>query len=196
MADEPLDPIATAVVSSAERLGVRYMVTGMYAGNHWLWGHGETRGFRRPTGDVDFSLMAPRDQVAKLAAALQKQHGWERARETHDQLLLRDPATGFQADLLKAVLPEEAASPEEAELAAFFRDAYERSETRTLGGREMRLQRPEDIITVKVLLGRPKDIRDIRLLDRLPSLDRRHLARWLGRLGLIEAYRLAVGAAR
>lgn len=108
MADEPLDPIASAVVSSAERLGVRYMVTGMYAGNHWLWRHDETR---------------------------------------------------------------------------------------TLGGREMRLQRPEDIITVKVLLGRPKDIRDIRLLDRLPDLDRRHLARWLGRLGLTEAYRLAVGGA-
>ncbi len=101
--------------------------------------------------------MAPRGQVGDLAAALQRQHGWKRVRETRDQMLLRDPATGFQADLLKAVLPEEAASPEEAELAAFFRDAYGRSETRTIGGREMRLQRPEDIITVKVLLGRPKD---------------------------------------
>lgn len=182
MAVERLEEVPGVVVAILAARKVPYLITGMFAGNYWLGERAE-----RLTYDVDFSIAAPRTALGPVVEELRGM-GWEVRHDTAEQIQLQIPETPFKVDLLKAILPGEAESEEERHLANFFQEAHRRGAVRTVGGRRMRISRPEYIVVLKALLNRPKDGEDVRLLLRLEDLDRKYLVRWVRALGLVERY--------
>jgi hypothetical protein len=117
----------------------------------------------RATRDIDALTMLPEDQwAAALAAA--PDHGivprieepLEFARRTR-VLLLRHVESGIDIDVILGRLP-------------FEEEALGRSELHDLGGVHVRLPQVEDLLIMKVIAQRPRDLRDIEgLLDVHPG---------------------------
>jgi hypothetical protein len=117
----------------------------------------------RATRDIDALTMLPEDQwAAALAAA--PDHGivprieepLEFARRTR-VLLLRHVESAVDIDVILGRLP-------------FEEEALGRSELHDLGGVQVRLPQVEDLLIMKVIAQRPRDLRDIEgLLDVHPG---------------------------
>ncbi len=82
-------------------------------------------------------------------------------------LLLRHVPTGVDIDVSLGALP-------------FEREMIERSSMADLGPIQLRLPAAEDLIVMKALARRPRDIADIEsILDAHQDLDLAHIRRWL-----------------
>lgn len=94
-----------------------------------------------------------------------------------------DPAP-FVAETL--VLPcENAESGERVDFvfsfAGYEREAIARANHVVVAGESVRFASPEDLVILKLVAGRPRDIEDVRgVLLRLPDLDAAYVRRWLG----------------
>jgi len=98
--------------------------------------------------------------VPRIEAALEFAH---RSRV----LLLRHGASAIDIDLVFGALPFEYA-------------AVERSEAHDIGGLRVRLPRVEDLLVMKAIARRPKDMEDIRgLLDAHPRIDLSAARGWI-----------------
>ena len=86
------------------------------------------------------------------------------ARRTR-MLLVRHQASGIDADIVFGSLPFEA-------------QAIKRARSVKLGGVAFKVPAPEDLIIMKALAGRPRDVGDIEgLLDTQPKLNLRRIRR-------------------
>jgi hypothetical protein len=82
-------------------------------------------------------------------------------------LLLRHVETGIPIDISLGVLPVEV-------------EAVERSIEYPLGELIIRLPTPEDLIILKAVAHRPKDLADIQaVIDNHPDLDRARIKYWV-----------------
>jgi hypothetical protein len=82
-------------------------------------------------------------------------------------LLVRHHASGIDVDIVFAGLP-------------FEKEAVARAESLNLGGLRIPLVVPEDLIIMKAVARRPRDIADIEaLLDVHPKLNLRRVRRWV-----------------
>lgn len=82
-------------------------------------------------------------------------------------LLLRHRASGIDIDLIMATLP-------------FERDAVASGQRRSLGPVEVRLPRVEDLLIMKAIAHRPRDLEDIEgLLLAHPDADLDRARRWI-----------------
>jgi hypothetical protein len=82
-------------------------------------------------------------------------------------LLLRHTGSGIDVDITFGGLP-------------FERAAVENSATHDIGGLQVRLPRVEDLLVMKAIARRPKDIEDIRgLLAAHPQADISEARRWI-----------------
>ncbi|HXK20393.1 MAG TPA: nucleotidyl transferase AbiEii/AbiGii toxin family protein [Polyangiaceae bacterium] len=119
----------------------------------------------RVTKDVDLVVLADEDAWRSLLEAGLR-HGVE-ARipdalefaRTSRVLLLRHQPTGIEVDLSFAALP-------------FELELIERASVRVVRGVSFRVATPEDIVIMKSLALRPRDIADIEaILEAAPELD-------------------------
>ncbi len=82
-------------------------------------------------------------------------------------VLLRHVASGVNVDISLGALP-------------FEHEVVARSALCQLGGLEVRVPTPEDLIILKAVAHRPKDLLDIReIIETHPDLDRDRIRRWL-----------------
>ena len=119
----------------------------------------------RVTKDVDLVAAAEDGELPRLLT-LGHQHGiGERAADTIDfakvsrVLLLEHQPSGIAIDLSLASLP-------------FEREVIERAVERTIRGVAFRVATAEDLVVMKAIARRPRDVADIEaLLDTHPNLD-------------------------
>ena len=86
-------------------------------------------------------------------------------------LLLRHAASRANIDISLGVLP-------------FEEEVVKRSVLHNVGTISVRLPTPEDLIILKAVAHRPKDLEDIRMIiDSHPKLDRKRIEHWLKQFG-------------
>ena len=159
MTADPLAPLVEAIRSAVQWLdeaGVPAAVVGGVAAS--------LRGRPRVTKDVDFVALADLDACPALVQSAQR-HGLmprhddvvEFARSTRVLLLVHD--SGVEVDVSFGALP-------------FERELVEASEKVSVAGAEFPLARAEDLVIMKALALRPRDVADIEsVLTANPSLD-------------------------
>jgi hypothetical protein len=119
----------------------------------------------RVTKDIDLVALFEDSDLARLLS-LGKQHGVTiRAADAIDfakisrVLLLRHEPSGIEIDMSLATLP-------------FEREVVERATKRTIRGVTFRLASAEDLVVMKAIALRPRDVADIEaLLEAHPQLD-------------------------
>jgi predicted nucleotidyltransferase len=66
-------------------------------------------------------------------------------------------------------------------LSEYERQAITRGNAVRLGGVDVRFVALEDLVVMKVVAGRPRDLEDVAaVLRKNPGFDRSHIERWLG----------------
>ncbi len=127
----------------------------------------------RFTADVDVLLLLPLEQLPRLLAAAEEvglgprlPDALEFARR-HRVLLLRHEPSGIAVDVSLGMLPFEV-------------EAVERGVVHQAGSLRLRLPTPEDLIILKAVAHRPKDIADIQaVVSNHPHLDRARVEFWV-----------------
>lgn len=86
-------------------------------------------------------------------------------------LLLKHSPTDTDIDVSLGILP-------------FEEEMVERAKTQSFGGLSVRLPTPEDLIIMKAIAHRPKDLDDIRTIaDKYPGLDKNRVKEWVRSFG-------------
>jgi len=128
----------------------------------------------RLTVDVDVMVLLSLPGLPRLMAAA-AQEGFtfrigdaEEFARRHRVLLLRHEESGINVDISLGALPFEA-------------ETVERSIVHWAGPVAIRIPTPEDLIILKAVAHRPKDLLDIQaIIDSHPNLDRERIRRWVG----------------
>lgn len=128
----------------------------------------------RLTQDIDALAVAPESTWNALAASGARHHIIPRIPNAVQfasrsrVLLMRHQPSSIDIDLTLGGL-------------AFEEEAVARSKSHDLGGLKLRLPRVEDLLVMKAVAGRPKDIQDIEgLLAANPDLDVAFVRQWVG----------------
>lgn len=127
----------------------------------------------RLTADVDALFLLSTDELPRFIAAAQTEGLQLRfadaeifARQRR-VLLLRHSESGVSVDISLGILPIE-------------EETVERSQIHQAGSLRLRLPTPEDLIILKAVAHRSRDLEDIQaLIQRHPSLDRKRVERWV-----------------
>ena len=86
-------------------------------------------------------------------------------------LLLRHKPTETDIDISLGILP-------------FEEEMVERGSTKTFADLSIRLPTPEDLVIMKAIAHRPKDLDDIRTIaSKYPNLDRKRIEEWVKSFG-------------
>jgi hypothetical protein len=127
----------------------------------------------RYTGDLDALMVFDTANVQYLIDTLER-HGFrprsadiaQQARRLRVALVMHD-RTGSMVDIALGCMP-------------FETEVQERSTPYDLSGITVRLATPEDLVIMKAIAGRPKDLEDIRTIVRVyPDLDRGRIRFWV-----------------
>lgn len=160
MADPgPFENTLVALHSGLSRAGIPYMLVGGVA----VLVHGVPR----LTRDIDVTVLLEPDATPELLTALP---GF--------RSLVDDPAT-FAAET--RVVPVESADGTRVDVILaglpFEEEAIARARTEQLGTARVRVCTPEDLVVMKILSDRPRDLTDVEgIVARVgPSLDREWL---------------------
>jgi hypothetical protein len=133
----------------------------------------------RTTGDLDLMVLSSIDDLPRLMRAAAK-HGLKPrspnaetiARRTGVALLVHEP-TGLQVDVSLGILPFEA-------------EMVRRALIHVIKDIEVILPTPEDLIIMKAVAHRTKDLLDISAIAQAhPDLDFRRIQRWLQEFGRV-----------
>jgi predicted nucleotidyltransferase len=148
----PLLDAAAAAVDALQSLGLPVALVGGFAV--------AVRGRPRLTQDIDLVVLSELDALEAVAASLRsagfslrQTDAVDFARTTRVLLLHHDPS-GIDVDLSFGALP-------------FERELVEAASPVVLSGRSLPIARPEDLIVMKALALRPRDVADIEGLVEL-----------------------------
>jgi hypothetical protein len=162
--DELLSPLA-AVQRLLERLDNRGLIIGGVAAS--------LLGKARVTADLDLLVLLSTQDLPRLLDAARQEGLVPRLGDALDFarrqriLLLRHESSGVNVDVALGALPFEV-------------EAVERGCLRSLGELTLRLPTPEDLIILKAVAHRPKDLLDIEaVIASHPHLDRERIRRWV-----------------
>ncbi len=127
----------------------------------------------RMTADVDAVLLASVDDLSQLLSAAREVGLTPRIKDAkafaqkNRMVLLRHRASDTDVDISLGTLPLEI-------------EAVERSQIVRLGRTRLRIPSVEDLIIMKAVAHRPKDLLDIQsLVDLHPDLDRTRIEQWV-----------------
>ncbi len=130
-------------------------------------------GAPRFTADIDVVLLATLDELPKILQEAEARGIQARITDAEAfarrsrVLLLRHTASAIDIDVSLGLLPFEA-------------EMVERSQRVKIGDLELRLPTIEDLIILKAVAHRPKDMLDIQaLLANYPALDRKRIQSWV-----------------
>jgi len=171
----PLLRVLRRTIDALDRAGNRYAVLGGFAVRHW--------GIPRPTYDLDVAVAVGGEGVRPLLAVLDAA-GFE-IPEEHARGFL-DTIAGMSKFTVRRL---EAGSLWEVDCfvasTPFLRSALKRTVPVTLQGRTVPILAAEDILLLKVLASRRKDLADAEeILAVVGSLDLVRMRRWADRLGV------------
>jgi len=171
---QPFKPLLRDLARWMQRANVRGVIIGGVAASIW--------GRPRTTRDVDVTVILEEEKWPALFEAGQ-QCGFEpRLSDALEfavgsrVLLMIHTASNIDVDLTFGALP-------------FEHDMIERAVPLQLNGETIPLCMPEDLIVMKAIAGRARDIADIEsILDAQPALDRAYVRRCVGELAaMLEA---------
>lgn len=153
------------IALSLEQRQIPYMVIGGQA----VLIYGEPR----LTRDIDITLGVGPERLQDLLSLAQSV-GWrvlvERAEEFVQRTMvlpLQDPQSGIRVDLIFSFSPYE-------------RQAMERVRHVSMGKASVRFASAEDVIVLKIIAGRPRDLEDVRgILVKNRELNCRYIRDWL-----------------
>jgi hypothetical protein len=161
---ELLSPLA-AVQRLLERLDNRGLIIGGVAAS--------LLGKPRVTADLDLLILLSTQDLPRLLDAARQEGLVPRLGDALDFarrqriLLLRHESSGVNVDVALGALPFEV-------------EAVERGCLRSVGELTLRLPTPEDLIILKAVAHRPKDLLDIEaVIASHPHLDRERIRRWV-----------------
>lgn len=131
----------------------------------------------RYTADIDAMFLLSTDDTSKLLELASTEgihprieNAEEFARKSRVVLLKHDPS-GMEIDISLGVLP-------------FEEEMVERGRVRSFADLSVRLPTPEDLIIMKAVARRPKDLEDIRTIaDKYPDLDVKRIEEWTRAFG-------------
>jgi len=159
-----LAPIA-AVQKMIEQFDNRGMIIGGVAAS--------LLGQPRLTADADALLLLSIEEVPLLIELAQREGLQPRLPDVVDfarrsrVVLLRHEQSGIDVDISLGLLPFEV-------------EAVERSQEHQAGSLRLRLPTPEDLIILKAVAHRPKDLQDIEaVIAAQPQLDAKRIAFWV-----------------
>lgn len=131
----------------------------------------------RFTADVDAVFLLATSDISRFMKLAQAENIFPRIQDAEDfarknrVLLLRHGPTETDIDISLGILP-------------FEEEMVERGGTKTFADLAIRLPTPEDLIIMKAIAHRPKDLEDIRTIaDKYPDLDRKRIEKWVKSFG-------------
>jgi len=170
--DKSLEPFR-AVIESLQRLLYRFNDRGVIIG-------GIAVGFLgKPwfTTGIDAVFLLSLNDIPKFLALAEVENMIPRIPDAADfarknrVLLLRHDPTETDIDTSLGILP-------------FEEEMVKRSRTQSFAGLAVGLPTPEDLIVMKAIAHRPKDLDDIRTIaDKHPDLDRNRVEEWVKSFG-------------
>ena len=166
--DKSLEPFRTAI-ESLQRLLQKFGDRGVIIGGIAVGLLGKPRF----TADIDAMFLLSIQEIPEfLKLAIEEkivpriQNAEEFARKNR-VLLLKYVPTEVDIDISLGILP-------------FEEEMVERGSTKTFANLSVRLPSPEDLIIMKAIANRPKDLEDIRTIaDKYPNLDVERIKQWV-----------------
>jgi predicted nucleotidyltransferase len=135
-------------------------------------------GAPRLTVDLDAVILVNIDDLPKLIEAAIKEGMTSRIRDAEGfarknrVLLLQHESSGINIDISLGILP-------------FELEMVERGQVIKVGGINVRLPTPEDLIVMKAIAHRSKDLEDIKTVAAShPNLDKQRIQIWLDQFGV------------
>jgi len=136
----------------------------------------------RLTADLDAVILLSIDELPGLIDTCSKEGLTPRISEAetfarkHRVLLLQHDSSKINVDISLGILP-------------FEMEMVDRGQRITVGGIQVRLPTPEDLIIMKAIAHRPKDLSDISSVAAVhPNLDRERIRFWVEQFGDVLDY--------
>lgn len=177
MTELPIQQILLNSIVEIERLGIPYAVMGGFAARAW--------GLPRPTYDADIAIAVDSDGLQRLLNALDAA-GFDVPAEHRSGFL--DTVGSFQKAKVNHFACGHVWSTD-LFLAngAFLESALARARAAPIGTARVQVMSPEDIILLKLIAHRRKDLADVEEIVVLcPDLDASYLRRWAATLGIAD----------
>jgi predicted nucleotidyltransferase len=131
----------------------------------------------RFTADVDAVFLLSIQDIPKFVELAGKENIIPRRKDAEEfarksrVLLLKHAPTETDIDISLGILP-------------FEEEMVERSDIKSFANLSVRLPTPEDLIIMKAIAHRPKDLEDIRTIaDKYPNLDVKRIEKWVKGFG-------------
>lgn len=166
--DKSLEPFR-ATIESLQRLMGQHKDRGVIIGGIAVGFLGKPRF----TADVDAVFLLSIQDIQQFLTLAQAENIVPRVQNAEEfakknrVLLLKHEPTETEVDISLGILP-------------FEEELVERSELKTFANLSIRLPTPEDLIIMKAIAHRPKDLEDIRTIhDKYPNLDNQRIERWV-----------------
>ena len=162
----PIAEVLAALAACFDSLGIRWYLFGAQAAIY--------HGVARLTADVDVTILPERHSTTELAAALEA-NGFHLRVTGTDDFVTRTRVLPFVHARTRMPVDIVLGGPGIEELF------LERAETREIEGIEVPIATVEDLVTMKILAGRPKDLDDAAgmLRTRAEEIDLGHVRRTL-----------------
>ena len=166
--DKSLEPFRAAI-ESLQRLLHKFNDRGVIIGGIAVGFLGKPRF----TADIDAVFLLSTEGISQFLELARAENIFPRIQNTEDfarknrVLLLKYKPTETDIDISLGILP-------------FEQEMVERSSTKSFANLSIRLPTPEDLIIMKAIAHRPKDLEDIRtIVDKYPALDRKRIEAWV-----------------
>jgi len=166
--DKNLEPFRAAI-ESLHRLLEKYNDRGVIIGGIAVGLLGKPR----YTADVDAMFLLSTQEIpqflelAHVEQILPRINNVEEFARKTRVLLLQHIPTKIEIDISLGILP-------------FEQEMVERGSVKSFAKLSARLPTPEDLIIMKAIAHRPKDLEDIRILvNKYPKLDLKRIERWV-----------------
>ncbi len=180
MTELPIQRILLEGIAIIERLGVPYAVMGGVAARAW--------GLPRPTFDADIAVAVDAEGMQKLIAAFEAA-GFDVPTEHRTGFL--DAVGGFRNAKVNRFADGHVWSTDLFVVqGAFLSSALARARDARIGGAPVRVMAPEDIIPLKLIAHRRKDLADVEeIVACCDNLDMSYLHSWAAKLDVVDRLR-------
>jgi predicted nucleotidyltransferase len=170
--DKNLEPFRAAI-EALQRLLIKQNDRGVIIGGIAV----SLLGKPRFTADVDAVFLLSTDELPQFLELARAENIVPRIQDAEEfaqksrVLLLRHEPTETDIDISLGILP-------------FEEEMVDRSSVKSFANLSVRLPTPEDLIIMKAIAHRPKDLEDIRILaDNFPNLDKKRIEQWVKAFG-------------